>query len=196
MCAVAGTVLAGCGRLGSPIDALGGDRPAPDEFRVVTRKPLNMPASINLPEPRPGERSPLEYDPHGDAAIALTGKRIATGATEAGPGEAALLAATNANANNAAVNTRLVAAEAAATANKPYVPPTVLEMLNLGGQSEKEILDPNAEARRLQSDGVAAAPVNPADRPAPAATDDDYVSPGEQFDPAFPYGNQQKRGRP
>ncbi len=163
------TALIGCERMGNPLEALGGRLPPPDEFRVVTRKPLNMPASLSLslPEPRPGARSPLEHDPPADAASALMAGRTLPGSTGAGAGagEKALLAAANANAGNAEISARLDAAEKAATAGKPYEAPTLLEYLNLDGQRAEDILDADAESRRILRDGVAAAPVNPADKP-------------------------------
>lgn len=192
---VAALALTACDRIGSPFDALGGKRATPDEFRVVTRKPLNMPGgAARLPEPRLGERSPLEHDPGGDAREALTGER--TGASSGGSaGESALVAAATANTPNSTAAAGLAEREAELDKNKPYEPPTVMEMLNLDGRPAEDVLDPDAEARRLRAGGTAKTPVNPND--AAGATeagsgDDDYVSPGEKFEPKFPYGNQRK----
>jgi len=159
------TVLIGCARLGNPLEIIGGSLPPPDEFSVVTRKPLNMPASNALPEPRLGERSPLEHDPNSDAARALMAGRTLPVTTTAGPGERALLAAADASADKTAINAELDDAERAATAGKPYDAPTLLELFNLDGQRSEDILDPDAESRRILSEGVSAAPVNPSDRP-------------------------------
>ena len=193
LCGTAALALSGCDRIGSPLDTLTGNRPTPDEFRVVTRKPLNMPGSTALPEPRLGERSPLEHDPNADARVALTGDPSGGSASVASAGEQALLQAANANANNRATGERLVAAEAALTTNEPYEPPTVLELLNLDGEKAENVIDPNAEARRLLTTGASPTPVNPDDLPAEAeAEDDGYVSPGEKYTPKFPYGSQRK----
>ncbi len=190
----AGAILMGCDRIGNPMETIGRGIPPPDEFQVVTRKPLKMPGSMALPEPRLGERSPLEHDPHGDASAALLGGRTIPAGTGATPGERALLAAATANASDPEIQARLVAAETAANAGKPYEPPTLMELLNLDdGVREKDVLDPNAESRRLLATGAAPAPVNPADKPSEEdAADAAYVSPGAKYDPKFPYGNMRK----
>lgn len=193
LCGTAALALAGCDRIGSPLDTLTGSRPAPDEFRVVTRKPLQMPGSTALPEPRPGERSPLEHDPNADARTALTGDPTGGAAPAPSPGERALLQAADASADGAESRSRLAAAESALTANKPYEPPTVMELLNLDGEKEENLIDPNAESRRLRTTGVSPTPVNPDDVPAEAESGEDgYVSPGEKYEPKFPFGNQRK----
>ena len=192
LCGVAATALSGCDKVGSPLEALSGGAPPPDEFRVVTRKPLNMPGSTALPEPRLGERSPLEHDPDSDARTALTGSPDAGSAAGASAGEAALVTAAASQTGTGATGRALSAAEAEATRNKPYEAPTVLELLNLDGEKAEDVLDPNAEARRLSTTGVAPTPVNPDDAPPQQDGDDGYVSPGEKFEPKFPYGNQKK----
>ena len=67
--------LSACGTIGSPLEALGARIPPPDEFRVIARKPLEMPATATLPVPRPGAPSPLDPDPHRDSLQALMGDR-------------------------------------------------------------------------------------------------------------------------
>ena len=189
---IAVTALSGCDRIGSPLDTITGNIPAPDEFRVVTRKPLNMPASANLPEPRLGERSPLEHDPGGDARALLTGQRTGPAAT-AGAGESALVSAATARTSNSVAGTSLAAREAEIEAKKPYEPPTVMELLNNDGRKTEDVLDPDAEARRLRTGSATNTPVNPRDKP---LTDGEgapvYNSPGEAYEPKFPYGNQKK----
>lgn len=192
LCGVAVAALAGCDKVGSPLEALGGGAPPPDEFRVVTRKPLNMPGSTSLPEPRLGEQSPLEHDPDADARTALTGSPVAASAAGTSAGETALVTAAASSTGEAATGRALSAAEAEATRNKPYEAPTVLELLNLDGEKAEDVLDPNAEARRLSTTGVSPTPVNPDDAPPRNEGDDGYVSPGEKFEPKFPYGNQRK----
>ncbi len=193
ICGTATAALAACDRIGSPLEALSGGAPPPDEFRVTTRKPLNMPNNTNLPEPRLGERSPLELDPYGDARTALTGTpNDASGAGSSG--ESALVAAATASSTRGESGTALEASEAELTRNKPYDAPTVLELLNLDGEKAENVLDPNAESRRLRTTGVAPAPVDPDDKPTvdPDAAKEGYISPGEEYSPKFPYGNQKK----
>lgn len=194
LCGVAVAALSGCDKVGSPFEALGGGAPPPDEFRVVTRKPLNMPGSASLPEPRLGERSPLEHDPDSDARAALTGSPDATSAAGISAGEAALVTAAAESTGDALTGRALSAAEAEATRNKPYEAPTLLELLNLDGEKAEDLLDPNAEARRLSTSGVATTPVNPDDAPPEQEGEDGYVSPGAKFEPKFPYGNQKRGG--
>ena len=92
-----------------------------------------------------------------------------------------------------ATGTDVAAREARLKATSKWEAPTLLELLNLGGRREEDILEPNAEARRLASKGLARAPVNPEDQPVIKKDDDGgYVSPGEQYEPKFPYGNQKK----
>lgn len=196
ICGTVTALLAGCDRVGSPLDVLTGGAP-PDEFRVTTRKPLNMPGSTALPEPRLGERSPLELDPYADARTALTG----TSASRSGAGssgESALVAAASASAAKGESGDVLAKTEADLTRNNPYEAPTVLELLNLDGEKAEDVLDPNSESRRLRTTGVAPAPVDPDDAPTtdPAERNEGYVSPGEEFEPKFPYGNQKKGSSP
>lgn len=189
---IAATAVTGCSRLGSPLETLTGEIPAPDEFRVVTRKPLNMPGSPNLPEPRLGERSPLEHDPGGDARALLTGNRSGSAAT-AGAGEEALVSAATARASSSVAGASLAEREARIDKNKPYEAPTLLELINNDGRKAEDVLDPNIEARRLRTGVTGTTPVNPKD----VITSDDpdapvYNSPGEKYEPKFPYGNQKK----
>lgn len=189
---IAATTLSACDRIGSPLDTITGNIPAPDEFRVVTRKPLNMPTSANLPEPRLGERSPLDHDPGGDARAVLTGQRTGP-ASAAGPGESALVSAATARNSTGVAGTSLAAREAKFEANKPYEAPTVMELLNNDGKKTDDRLDPNAEARRLRTGKATNTPVNPKDTPVPDGEDaPTYNSPGEKYEPKFPYGNQRK----
>ena len=159
---IATIALTGCEKFGSPMEVLSGERPKPDEFRVVTRKPLNMPGTTNLPEPRLGERSPLEHDPGGDARALLTGDRYErTGG--GGAGENALVAAANSKAPSSEVGRSLAEREAEIDANKPYEPPTVMELLYGEEAASADVLDPRAESRRLRADTKT--PVDPRERP-------------------------------
>lgn len=163
-CGAVALTLAGCDRVGSPFEVLGGKLPPPDEFGVVTRKPLQMPGSLNLPEPRLGERSPLELNPSETAVAALLGPNAASRAGAPSAGESALLAAANATADQSAIRTQLVAEAKLEDENKPYEAPLLADIINGKDTVKRDALDPNAEARRLQGGGVLA-PTNPIDRP-------------------------------
>lgn len=154
--------LAGCDTIGSPADLLYGRADSPDEFKVLARKPLKMPGTLDLPEPRLGEPSPLEPDPANDAVVALMGVPSADAAVQASPGERALLDAANVAATSPDVALQLEQTQAELEARQPYDPPSILEVLGSGDPEEtRDALDPAAEARRLQREGISTAPVDP-----------------------------------
>lgn len=158
--------LAACDTLGNPFVVLGRKAPSPDEFQVVSRKPLTMPSTVALPEPRLGERSPLDPNPSSDAIAALLGPTSASTIPSGSAGEAALLAAANAQANDGDIRTKVEADRASADENKPYEAPSLFDLLGDDDKTDyPDALDADAEARRLQTEGVAAAPINPDDRP-------------------------------
>ncbi|MEM0988986.1 MAG: DUF3035 domain-containing protein [Pseudomonadota bacterium] len=160
---------AGCDTLGSPLDIVSGRRDAPDEFLVVARKPLKMPGSLSLPEPRLGEQSPLEPDARGAAVVALLGApTVAASTTGASAGERALLDAANASAQTApGLQEDLQQTEQRLEDAQPYEAPLLVDLLS--GESEEEgvddAIDASLEARRLQTQGVSSAPIDPNDRP-------------------------------
>lgn len=158
--------LIGCDTIGNPIDVMSSKKPSPDEFQVVARKELRRPPALGsstLPEPTPGAPSPLDPDPQADAIAALTGQRVAASApraTSISRGEAALLAAANAEAADPDIRSEIVAENAEIEDNKPYEPPTIFEVFSGGTAYDPEdVVDPNAESKRLQESGVPA-PVN------------------------------------
>ena len=170
--------VSGCETIGNPIDVIKGERPTPDEFQVLARKPLKMPGTLDLPEPRLGELSPLEPDPTTDAVVALLGVPSATAAPQPSPGEQALLSAANASAATSVSTAQLEDAERAAEANKPYQTPLITELF--GADSDDPVEDtlvPDAEARRLQSEGTAVTPVDPNAVPPRTAEADEGISP-------------------
>jgi hypothetical protein len=157
--------LVGCDRIGNPLVALGTKPPAPDEFQVISRAPLRMPTSVNLPEPRLGEPSPLEPNPNRDAVVALLGTEAAPRAGGSSVGEHALLSAADVAASNPEIRQTL-AAEADAGTGEPYEPPSIFELIGAVEPPPEDAIDAAAEARRLQTEGVAAAPVDPSAMPA------------------------------
>lgn len=82
--------LSGCSDLRK---ALGYDKSAPDEFRVVSRAPLAVPTEFDLPVPVPGAARPQDTDPRQQAIAAVLGKRSAAQLREhvRGKGEAEFL---------------------------------------------------------------------------------------------------------
>lgn len=171
--------VSGCETLGNPLDVISGDRPTPDEFQVLARKPLKMPGTLDLPEPRLGEASPLEPDPTTDAVVALLGVPSATAAPQASAGEQALLSAANASAANSTSSAQLEEAEVRAEANRAFEAPLITDVFGVRDEPVTEdALVPDAEARRLQTEGVAATPVDPNAVPPQTASSE------EAFDPS------------
>lgn len=73
-------------------------RGAPDEFRVVTRAPLELPPDYALRPPRPGEARPQELQPNEEARTALFGQDLGRDATD---GERGLVARAGAETTDA-----------------------------------------------------------------------------------------------
>lgn len=156
-----------CGAIGNPLAVLTEKPPVPDEFSVLSRKPLQMPSSVALPEPRLGERSALEPDPNTDAIVALLGSSAVSRVQTASAGEGALLTAANAAAEQTEIRRILESETRAAEEDKPYEAPSLFDLFGDDGekQNSEDLINPASEARRLQSEGVAAAPIDPSDVP-------------------------------
>ncbi len=156
--------LPACGTFGNPFEAFG-KIPPPDEFQVIARKPLVMPATATLPEPRPGAPSPLDPDPHRDALQALLGTSGSPVVSTIAPsaGEQVLLTSANAAVASSEIRVQLEEDKIQEEAKKPYQAPSLGELLT-GKKSEKldeaELLDPVAESQRLQREGRVT-PVDP-----------------------------------
>ncbi len=75
----AASALGGCA---SFRQAVGAEKVAPDEFRVVTKAPLVIPPEFNLRPPRPGEARPMELRADLQARTALFGVQIGQEASE------------------------------------------------------------------------------------------------------------------
>lgn len=157
--------LPACDTLGSPLEALGARIPPPDEFQVIARKPLVMPAAATLPEPRPGAPSPLDPDPHRDALQALFGTSGSpvVSTIEPSAAEQVLLSSANAAVASSEIRVQLEEERIQQEAAKPYAPPSLGELLT-GRKSKKldesQLLDPVAESQRLQREGYVT-PVDP-----------------------------------
>ncbi len=96
---IAATAAAsGCSTLNQ---AVGNERIAPDEFRVVTNAPLTLPPDYALRPPQPGEARPLEGSATDEARQALFGQDLGT---RASTGEQMLVA--NAGAETAPADIR------------------------------------------------------------------------------------------
>jgi len=69
-----GTVTA-CG-------SIGGERPAPDEFKVVTKAPLTVPPEYALRPPEAGQARPPEVDPDLNNVTFAFGQNVGENASE------------------------------------------------------------------------------------------------------------------
>ena len=119
---VVGSTVASCDAIGNPLEAIGGSRSSPDEFAVLSRKPLQMPSSVGLPEPRLGETSALEPDPSADAVAALLGTSTPRPSAPASAGEAALLSAANASQQQSEIRTTLALEAEGPKPGEKYIP--------------------------------------------------------------------------
>lgn len=99
--AVAAASVTGCAGVRQ---AVGADKIAPDEFKVVTKAPLVMPPDYQLRPPRPGAPRPQELDPDGQARAAVFGQDVGRQATE---GERALVAKAGAEAIDPAIRAQI-----------------------------------------------------------------------------------------
>jgi Protein of unknown function (DUF3035) len=77
LCAV--STLGGCAGVRQ---ALGSEKLAPDEFRVVSKAPLVVPPEFNLRPPRPGEARPMELRADLQARTAVFGVQMGASASE------------------------------------------------------------------------------------------------------------------
>ena len=170
--------LQACGAIGNPLEALGAKIPPPDEFQVIARAPLVMPATTALPVPTPGAPSPLDPDPHRDALRALLGASGSPVVSSITPSAGELVLLSSANAAVAATDIRVQLEEEKIEKekNKPYAAPSIGEFF--GGKKrekldETTLLDPVAESQRLQREGY----VTPADPSAVADVDEEGPEP-------------------
>lgn len=161
--AAAGLLISGCADLRS---IAGFERMVPDEFAVVSRAPLTLPPSFELPAPRLGAPRPQEGTANARAESVLFGGRRSgfyfdgqfTPAGAASSGEAALLALSG--TGGASANIR-------ETVNRE----ADQEIEELGGfasgllfwQTEDQpglVVDPAAEMRRLANNAALGLPLN------------------------------------
>lgn len=143
------------GACSSAKEQLGLNRSAPDEFMVVKRAPLSMPPDYTLSPPRPGAPRPQEQATSTMARDALFGD--ATG--EAVPvtdtsGESTFLQEAGAEYANPEIRSIVdIETQELQESSKSVAK----KLIGIGADDpEGEVLDPKAEADRLQ--GVNAAP--------------------------------------
>ena len=139
----AAAATSGCSSLAG---AVGAEKVAPDEFRVVTAAPLTLPPDYSLRPPAPGAPRPSEMDPDAQAQSAIFGQDVAT---QASAGERAVVAAAGAEAVDPQIRDQIdFEMQGVVHRDQGFAD----RVLNFGGSSAAATapLDPAAEQRRLQ----------------------------------------------
>lgn len=134
---------------GSMQSALGMNKVAPDEFRVVTRAPLVMPPDYSLRPPRPGEPRPQELAPDQEARTALFGQDLGRDATE---GERALVSAAGADTTDADIRSQVDFEGAAIVHRDPAFADRVIEFE--GAAADANNPDVTAEQRTSEDEAI------------------------------------------
>lgn len=132
----------GCGGMRQ---AIGVEKVAPDEFRVVTRAPLVLPPDYALRPPRPGDPRPQELRPDGQARAVIFG---ADAGAQASTGEKALVSAAGAEAVDPAIRAQ-VDLEGAALVRKQESFADKVLFFRGDGAEKPAVLNPDAEKERL-----------------------------------------------
>ena len=169
-CLLAGLMLCSLSGCNSTLqDQLGLRKDAPDEFQVVRRAPLVIPGALNeLPPPQPGAPSLGRTNPSEDArrvlldsaATANTSASVtpAVPALEAqSPGQLALLSDAGATAADTNIRQRIAAdqQDTQSITTKTFLYIAFWQKPKPEDQPGV-VLDPVAEAKRLQEQGIAA----------------------------------------
>ncbi|MEM7269643.1 MAG: DUF3035 domain-containing protein [Pseudomonadota bacterium] len=139
---------------------------APDEFLIIARNPIEIPASFDLPRPTPGAPSRVEVNPLADAHAALFQRRDPITAPTASQGEGVLLAGADAAGDNSEIRS-LLDAETAPVGERQFgltslfgipIPATITE--------GSEVVDKLDEVDELRAQGypTPAAPPAPENR--------------------------------
>ncbi|MDO8839108.1 MAG: DUF3035 domain-containing protein [Parvibaculum sp.] len=143
--------LTACGG-GSLSDTLGYGKSAPDEFTIVTKAPLVMPPDFSLRPPQPGAPRPQEVLPSAGAQRALIGNAEVgdPAAQDVTAGERGLLASTGADAADPRIR-QVVNTETRSLIeqDKTFVD-DVIFWRKPGTSPDERLVDPRAEAQRIQ----------------------------------------------
>ncbi len=157
------TVLAACTATQEQFDF---SKKAPDEFAIVTREPLEMPASLNqLPLPRPGMQRPQESAPEVQAQATLFGEADSKVIPNLTSGETILLQKANADGARSNirdvvdVETQKVEKESTSTFNK------ILGRAGKKIDAPATVVDPVKESERIMQNKKAGKPVTEGETP-------------------------------
>lgn len=146
-CILSMTILTGCE---TAKDSLGLNKAAPDEFAVIKHKPLEVPAGITLPPPRPGVARPQEIAPSDQAHKDLFG--VTPDITTRPTSETSDLFLSKAGADNIEPGIRKRVNEES-SGIRDESEPVIEKLIKLGRESEPDasIVDAKKEAERLQN---------------------------------------------
>ena len=159
--------LAACGG-GGLKDALGYGKDAPDEFAIVTKAPLAIPPDFSLRPPQPGAPRPQEamMQPRVVAETALTGSAGDAGvaAGSSSPGEQALLNHTGGAEADPRIR-QVVNAETRSLVEKDKSFADQVLFWREKTSPDERVVDPKAEARRIQQNDAQGKTVTEGDTP-------------------------------
>jgi DUF3035 family protein len=153
-----GMALSGCDEVRS---TLGVEKTSPDEFSVITHAPLSMPPDYALRPPRPGTVRPQDETAQAMAKSAITGTPVASTevASAAGTdtGESKFLQ--QAGATNVDPNIRQQVDQETASLNSQSN--SFVDRLIFWRETPPpgQVIDPAAEAKRLQENAALGKPV-------------------------------------
>lgn len=157
---VGGLVLSGCDSVNQ---AFGLDRNVPDEFAVVSRAPLSMPPDFSLQPPRPGAPRPQEGTASQRGMEVVMGESAGVIDPGVSAGENAFLA--EAGAASADPNIRQIVDQESTellVADQGFVDNLIFWR---DEQPAGTIVDPEAEARRIQANQALGRPITEGDVP-------------------------------
>lgn len=135
---------------------------APDEFSVVTKRPLEMPDSFAaLPAPEPGKASSRDRDPFADARAALAFEPVpaSTGPFAPSATEAAILS--SAGAVDPSIRAKLATEQEIyqAEQNVYLLDRLIPQLREVRGDVDPDAIDAAQERLRLQQAGITPRPV-------------------------------------
>lgn len=150
---------------GNTKQMLGLERQAPDEFTVVSRAPLSVPPEFTLRPPQPGAARPQEGSPRQQARRAITGAEAQMAYRRAGlsPGEASLLARTGAAQAPEDIRSTVERESSALAAESRSFTDRLVFWRD--AEPAGDVVDPEAESRRIRENQALGEPVTKGDTP-------------------------------
>ena len=141
------------GSSGGVNEVLGISATSPDEFLIIARKPLELPASFDLPRPQPGAPSRVELDPFADAHAALYRRPDPVRLASSTQGEQVLLSGANADGDNSIIRTVIAGTDPAGEDREFGL--TSLFGIPIPAQlsDDDDILDSSGETEQLRQRG-------------------------------------------